>query len=203
MGASASKAAKGAGSAARQYPTRIPSTATQTSRSSPPPLASAAQPQTQAQTRPSPAPPIHSQQPEPVPQDSNPSLSARLRDIGPVRPTESYASPSSDIYNSAPQYPSPYPTPASNPALIVLAARKRFQEIADQEHEDVGRKGFAGRTLLDAETIRQVLVLRGAGKRESDIETLLGLKKGVMGRLGAEGLVGVSGPTGGAIEKTA
>ena len=79
---------------------------------------------------------------------------------------------------------------ASNPALLVVTARKRLTEAADKEAEHFGHAGHPGRSFLDALTIQQVLTMRDKqGKRREDIERFLGLKKGVLERLGKDGVV--------------
>lgn len=55
----------------------------------------------------------------------------------------------------------------------------------------MGRKGREGRRFLDVVTIRQILMLRdekGLGTRE--IESKLGLAKGLVEKLGGRGVVG-------------
>lgn len=55
----------------------------------------------------------------------------------------------------------------------------------------MGRSGFQGREYLDALTIRQVLAMRDRqGLSAEEIERLLRLKSGVVGRLGERGVVG-------------
>lgn len=54
----------------------------------------------------------------------------------------------------------------------------------------MGRSGFQGREYLDALTIRQVLAMRDRqGLSAEEIERLLRLKSGVVGRLGGKGVV--------------
>lgn len=75
--------------------------------------------------------------------------------------------------------------------MSLLTARYRIAEEADEEFANIGRKGAKGRRFIDVQTLRQVLVLRGEGMRGGEIEERLGLAKGVVGRLGKEGVVGV------------
>jgi hypothetical protein len=75
-----------------------------------------------------------------------------------------------------------------------LTARYRLAEEAELEFSNIGRKGREGRQFLDVVTIRQILVLRDEkGLGEGEIEERLGLRKGVVGRLGGKGLVEASG----------
>jgi hypothetical protein len=80
-----------------------------------------------------------------------------------------------------------------NPAVSLLTARYRLAEEAEREFASIGRKGSEGRTFLDVVTLRQVLVLRERGVEEGEIERKLGLGRGVVGRLGRRGVVGVGG----------
>ena len=54
----------------------------------------------------------------------------------------------------------------------------------------MGRKGFAGREFLDVVTIRQILSLRDEKNVPAlEIEKQLGLKQGVVARLGKRGVM--------------
>ena len=54
----------------------------------------------------------------------------------------------------------------------------------------MGKKGFEGRRFLDVMVVRQMLMLRDEkGMGEDEIERTLGLKKGLVGRLGRRGVV--------------
>ena len=117
----------------------------------------------------------------------DPDFAASLRTIGPVTPNPTY-SPSSTF--SRQPAPTVFP-PATNPALLVFSARQRITKAAEQEAEAMGKMDFQGREFLDALTIRQVLAMRdrqGLGERE--IERVLRLKGGVVGKLGERGVVG-------------
>lgn len=84
-----------------------------------------------------------------------------------------------------------FPDPARNPAIQVLTARERLAEEAEQEFSRVGRMGHTDRRFLDVSTIRQVLMLRDEkGLAGGEIEKILGLKRGVVGKLGPKGVVG-------------
>ncbi|KAI9766626.1 MAG: hypothetical protein M1840_006437 [Geoglossum simile] len=114
----------------------------------------------------------------------DPAFAASLRTIGPIdhpTPTHSnastFAATTEDIRR--------------NPALTLLSARSRLAEQAEAEALGVGKKGFPGRTFVDAVTLRRALKLRDeGGVADAEIEKRLGLKRGVVGRLGRKGLVG-------------
>jgi len=73
---------------------------------------------------------------------------------------------------------------------MLLQARERLAEEAENEFENLGRRGANGRRFLDVITIRQVLRMRDDfGRGEREIEEQFGLKKGMVGRLGMKGVV--------------
>lgn len=152
--------------------------------------------------------------------DPDLALNARLRTLGPVQPnpTQSNSSifnfqpPSSTPRTSSadpsltssqfqpsasnPQqsiYPTaPTPTQRSNPAVSLLTARYRLAEEAEREFARTGKSSAVGRQFLDVHTLRQILVLRDSeGVAEAAIERRLGLKEGVVARLGRKGVVGI------------
>jgi len=75
--------------------------------------------------------------------------------------------------------------------VSLLTARYRIAEEADAEFANIGRKGSQGRSFVDVQTLRQVLVLRGEGMKGAEIEGRLGLRSGVTEKLGRKGIVGV------------
>ncbi|CDM33735.1 hypothetical protein DTO013E5_1504 [Penicillium roqueforti] len=207
MGSAASKPAKSAAGAAsrRQYPkqpappprgprkapkeTKAASAPTPTS--APKPNAGPSPPQTPAPS--SQGPKYHSKEKasdvksDAIDMDGrDPHFAASLRSIGPVDPSPTYSN-SSTFNRGSMQTVFPQ---ASNPALLVVTARQRLTEAADKEAEHFGHAGHPGRSFLDAVTIQQVLTMRDKqGKRRGDIERFLGLKKGVLDRLGKDGVV--------------
>ena len=77
--------------------------------------------------------------------------------------------------------------PRNNPSIAILEARQRLQEEAEKEFQTGGRVG--GRQFLDVITIRQILQMRDErGMKAEDIEQRMGLKKGVVARLGPKGI---------------
>ncbi|KXL46371.1 hypothetical protein M433DRAFT_157690 [Acidomyces richmondensis BFW] len=76
-----------------------------------------------------------------------------------------------------------------NSALAVLEARSKLQEEAEKEFDQVGKGVNGGRQFLDVMVIRQILAQRDQGKSAANIERDMGLKKGVVERLGPRGMV--------------
>lgn len=73
----------------------------------------------------------------------------------------------------------------------MITARQRVAKAAEKEAEEFGKQSHTGREYLDVLTIRQALSMRDHNRLpEQEIERVLRLKKGVMGRLGARGVVG-------------
>lgn len=79
---------------------------------------------------------------------------------------------------------SAFPDPRNNPVLRVLEARQRITDEAEDELRDVGRRGFAGRTYVDAGIIQLALMRQAKGEPDSRIEEALGIKKGRLSVLG-------------------
>ncbi|KAK6390799.1 hypothetical protein LTR65_005403 [Meristemomyces frigidus] len=196
MGSSASKASRTAGAAARKYPSRPPRTSQATSNAPPPPPPAANHqpgPTVRPQARAS------ASRDEAINLDaSDPDFARSLRSIGPVQPnptlSPSSAFPHPNNPNSPAQASRPAgPDPRRNPAIMVLDARSRLQAAADIEFQGAARSGGDGRQFLDVYMIRQILVQRDEkGKSAAEIERSMGLKKGVVDRLGANGVVGLA-----------
>ena len=131
--------------------------------------------------------------------DPDLGLAARLSQLGPVvpNPTQSNSSTFNHSKSSVQFQPSAstpsqsvFPNERQNPAVSLLTARYRLAEEAELEFSNTGRKGSEGRQFLDVVTIRQILVLREEeGLGSGEIERRLGLRKGVVDRLGKRGLV--------------
>ncbi|KAI7550631.1 hypothetical protein KC331_g3053 [Hortaea werneckii] len=196
MGASGSKASRAAGSAARQYPNR-------------PAPAPPSQAATNAPPQPPPAP-NHEPGPTVKPQAraagsrdeainldaSDPDFAQSLRSIGPVQPnptlspTSAFPNPGNPNKNLT-QAPRPLgPRPRENPTLVALDSRAKLQEAADAEFQMAGKRGHEGRQFLDVYMIRQILIERDVqGRSAEEIERKMGLKRGVVERLGGRGIV--------------
>ena len=141
----------------------------------------------------------------------DPAFAAQLRSLGAVQPNPHYSptstsplDPRRNTSTTGPSNPSPphpsstspfppsaFPDPRTNPALMVLQARQRLQEEAEEEFLNVGRKGFPGRRFVDVSTVRQALLLRQKGEGEEDVERELGLRKGRLSVLGKGVVEGV------------
>ena len=68
-----------------------------------------------------------------------------------------------------------------------------MQREADIEYARTGQKAHEGRQFLDVYTIRDILAERDEKSRSAvDIERKMGLKSGVVARLGAKGIVGLA-----------
>ncbi|CAG7924165.1 unnamed protein product [Penicillium olsonii] len=205
MGSAASKPAKSAaGAAARQYPKQAAppprvSPKAPKEASTPPP---APKPKASPPRAPAPAPPsqgptsqgptYHSKEKassvksDAIDMDGrDPDFAASLRSIGPVDPSPTFSN--SSTYKGPAQ--SIFPQ-SSNPALLVVTARQRLNKAAEEEAEHFGRAGHPGRSFLDALTIQQVLTMRDKQKQQPrDIERFLGLRKGILDRLGKDDIV--------------
>ncbi len=79
---------------------------------------------------------------------------------------------------------SAFPDPRNNPVLRVLEARQRITDRAEDEMRAMGRRGFAGRTYVDASTIQLALMRQAKGEPTNRIEAALGIKKGRLSVLG-------------------
>lgn len=76
----------------------------------------------------------------------------------------------------------------------MLDARARLQARAEEESEALAKrgKGFVGREFLDVWTIRQVLFERDVkGRSGGEIERKMGLREGLVARLGGGGVLGL------------
>ncbi|KAI9838498.1 MAG: hypothetical protein M1837_002456 [Sclerophora amabilis] len=219
MGSSSSKAARTvATTATRKYPSRPPGPppppppASGSSRSSNSPSPNQSQ---GAASTPSYGPTVYPQSKEASPtrnqainlDASDPDFAASLRSLGAVQPSPTLSHSSTFNSSSQPKQrndssssPPPsssrpssrFPDPATNPAVRLLHARERLADEADREFAEVSKRGHVGRRFLDVVTLRQVLMLRDEkAVPEPEIERILGLKSGVVGRLGGrDGVVG-------------
>lgn len=134
--------------------------------------------------------------------DFSAAFSERLKQMGVAQPHPTFSpsstagSPSPDAAHHFPPPPGNYPSAADNATLTVLQARRQLQERAELEFEGMGRPGDKGKEFLDVGTIRDVLALRQRGEAAGDIEARLGLRRGVVDRLGARGVVTSVGDAG-------
>lgn len=76
--------------------------------------------------------------------------------------------------------------------MLAIDARAQLQEAADAEFQLAGKRGHEGRQFLDIYMIRQIFILRDEfGKSAEEIERRMGLRKGVVDRLGAKSVFGL------------
>lgn len=102
----------------------------------------------------------------------------------------SIASPSLDASGISQSISAPrFPSSSSNATLGVLEVRRRLEARAKDELENMGRSTDKGREFLDIVTVKQILLRRQRGEPASEIEAHLGLKPGLVARLGPEGVV--------------
>lgn len=119
----------------------------------------------------------------------------RLQKMGIVQPNPTYspssiASPFLNAPGNTPSASSPhYPSPSSNVTLGVLEARRRLEARAREELENMGKSSDKGREFVDIGTVKQMLVLRQSGAPATDIEKRLGLRPGLVAKLGPQGVV--------------
>jgi len=128
----------------------------------------------------------------------DPGLASRLNTLGAVQPNPHYSPTSTSSLDpqrnqldtlpsdmmQAPPREAFQQDPRDNPALRVLAARQRIQEAAEEERNNLGRRGFSGRTYVDAGAIQLALMRKAHGENDSRIEEALSIKKGRLSVLG-------------------
>ena len=74
-----------------------------------------------------------------------------------------------------------------------MDARSRLQDEAERESHEAGRKGHTGRQFVDVLTLRQILIRRDErGESGAEIEKAMGLKEGIVERLGKVGVAGLA-----------
>lgn len=123
-----------------------------------------------------------------------PELAKRLREIGVVQPNPTYSHSSTATTSPSRPYQSQFeqtensgpvfPDASQNTVLSALEARRRVQNEAEEEFENLGLSNSRGRKFLHAGMIRDVLVMRARGASEAAIEKRFDLKEGVVKRLG-------------------
>ncbi|KAH8169262.1 hypothetical protein LIA77_11388 [Sarocladium implicatum] len=188
MGASSSKAARGA---TRKFPNRPPPSAVSQPVASRPRQPPATEPASRPQSDGSKDDAIRADAMDP---DSiSASFSSRLHQMGIAEPNPTF-SPSSTA-STSPQFPTAstgplphqplYPAPRANTTLSALEARRRLQEEADREFET----GTSRRRFVDVRTVVDAVRLRDNGWSDGDIEKRLGVKEGFMKKLGRKGLL--------------
>ena len=129
----------------------------------------------------------------------NAAFSARLRQMGAVQPNPHFSNsstagprgsgPAPTTRGEESPPPPSWPSARDNATLGVLEARRRLEEQAEAEMDQMGRASDKGRELLDVGTIRRVLLMRRQGRSDGEIEERFHLRPGVVGRLGPRGVV--------------
>ncbi|KAJ5090766.1 hypothetical protein N7532_009450 [Penicillium argentinense] len=115
----------------------------------------------------------------------DPDFAASLRSIGPVDPTQGFPHGSANLGSMQTVFPS-----ASSPAWLVHTARNRLNKIAAEEEERIKSGRYGDRQFVDAFQIQQALQMRDAQNLPPrEIEGILGLKPGLVDKLGQKGIV--------------
>ena len=204
MGSSTSKVASKAAAAtgARKYPSGTPSVLNNATYSSPAPSQSTTNAPSRpsyaygaSQVRPDPreAPPTDAKTPQIDLDGRDPQFGARLSQLGAAMPVNQNKRDAFPTSTNPPQQGNnifPSAQAATNPAILVVEARNRIGKVWQDESERLGRKSFAGRTLLSAKDIKEALRLRDESRKTSaEIETQMRLKPGVFETLARKDVV--------------
>ncbi|KAL7906110.1 hypothetical protein GGI35DRAFT_114890 [Trichoderma velutinum] len=183
MGASSSKAA--ARGAARKYPTRAPGAVPQatTTRAKP------QQPASRGDGSKDDAVRADATDPDFAPAD----FSRRLHQMGIVQPNPTLSNSSTAKPNLSPESldvpPGPlFPPAKRNTTLSVLEARRRLEQIAAEDLENMGRDE-GRRRQADMRTILDAVQLLNNGFPIADVEKRLRLSPGLLSKLGPSGIL--------------
>ncbi|KAK4647671.1 uncharacterized protein QC761_103440 [Podospora bellae-mahoneyi] len=135
----------------------------------------------------------YSANPDKTPSDyPSTAFASRLKQMGAVQPNPTYspssiASPLVDASGISQSISGPmFPSAKNNPTLGALENRRRLEEQAKREMEDWGKSTHQGKEFLDIGTIKKIFVLSEQGESDQAIEKQLGLKKGVVAKLGRD-----------------
>lgn len=131
----------------------------------------------------------------------DPQFGSKLRALGPAMPVAD-ARPQDSAFPTSSQPPVgqqgggqnifPSKTESSgvtNPAIVIVNARERIGKVWEEERDALGRGSFAGRTMLNAGELAEVIQLRDEGMAVGEIEKKMRLSRGLVGRLGVRGVV--------------
>ena len=201
MGSSSSKVAGKAAAAAgrRQYPptSSILNNASATS-NVPGPQARA--PPSAVRPKPRDAPPSMTKSEHIDLDGRDPQFGSKLRALGPAMPVTRARPQNSEVPTSSQPiaelqggarnvFPSAGRSSAvTNPAIVVVNARERLGKAWEEERDALGRGSFAGRTMLSAGELAEVIRLRDEGILDGEIEQRMRLNRGLVGRLGIRGV---------------
>lgn len=118
------------------------------------------------------------------------AFAERLKEMGVAQPSPIFSNSSrAPMFPNAPPSGSKFPNTPRNNTLIVLDSRRRLQAQADEELDSIGKPNSKGREFLDIATIQKIILLRQQGQEAAAIESRLGLKPGVVARLGPPGIL--------------
>ncbi|KAH7353939.1 hypothetical protein B0T11DRAFT_287660 [Plectosphaerella cucumerina] len=196
MGSASSKAARGAG---RKFPTRAPGAspipprpaapaAAQASRQPPPPQDAYAAPDPSAPLEAHDVTADYSARLRQMPvAEPNPTYSPSSRAGTPLGPDPSLARPDAAPTPSAGGAPV-YPSASRNTTLGALEARRALEARAASEFDSLGRAGSAGRELVNASTLAQMVLLRDRGVSDAAIEERFDLRPGTVAKMGRRGI---------------
>jgi hypothetical protein len=113
------------------------------------------------------------------------AFAARLKEMGVAQPNPIISHSSrAPMFPSASPAGSKFPNTPRNNTLVVLDSRRRLQAQADEELNNMGKPNSKGREFLDMSIIQKIISLRQKGEEAAAIEARLGLKPGVVARLG-------------------
>jgi hypothetical protein len=131
----------------------------------------------------------------------DPQFSSKLRALGPAVPV-AHAQPQEGAFPTSSQPPlgqqagvqNIFPgtskiSGVTNPAIVVVNARERIGKLWEEERDALGRGSFAGRTMLCAGELSEIIQLRDDGMVDGEIEKKMRLRRGLVGRLGVRGVV--------------
>lgn len=131
----------------------------------------------------------------------DPQFSSKLRALGPAMPV-AHARPQDSAFPTSSQPPlgqqaggqiifpgSGGQSNVMNPAIVVVNARERIGKVWEEERDALGRGSFAGRTMLNAGELADIIQMRDDGMVDGDIEKDMRLSRGLVGRLGVRGVV--------------
>ncbi|KAF2437179.1 hypothetical protein EJ08DRAFT_691480 [Tothia fuscella] len=125
-------------------------------------------------------------------QSQSPSAQSPIASSPTAHAPDFYSPPTSNPTSNHPFQDQYSMNPSSNPALLILKARQELQDKADREADMVGRRGFEGKEFVEVHLVREALRMRGERVEDAVIERKLGLKGGVVRRLGGRGVVEVA-----------
>lgn len=198
MGSGASKQAGKAAAAAgrRQYPSSSSILNNATSTTNAPSQSTRPFAPSQVHPNPQAAPPTETKEAHVDLDGRDPQFGSALRQLGPAISVER-AAPDKAAFPTSSQPPlgqqgqNIFPTnvPSKNSGLAVVQTRDRIAQQYEQELEGLGRSSFAGRTLVSAKDIKEILRMRQLGGMPTEaIEKQMRLQPGILKQLAKPGV---------------